>query len=250
MKAMILAAGYGTRLRPLTNEKPKALIEIYGKPILELIILKLIASGVDEIIINTHHFPEQIEAFLQRHRNYDIAIELSYEPEILGTGGGLLNVRHFFTGTAPFIVHNVDILSTIDLADMYQYHLENNALATLAIQQRKSSRTFIVDDRHFICGHHDADNQRVRLRRQPFGNTHLMAFCGIHVISPALFQKTTATGRCSIVDIYLELIGQGEPIIGFQADQYYWRDIGRYETLHQIEKDLATGEIKFNDLLM
>ncbi len=249
MKAMILAAGYGTRLQPLTNEKPKALIEIDGRPLLELIIWKLVASGVDAIIINTHHFAEQIESFLQGRRNFGIRIELSYEPEILGTGGGLLKAKQFLEGADPFILHNVDIFSTIDLGEMYRYHLRTKALATLAIQQRPSSRGFIVDDRGFICGHHDADNQRTRLRREPFGNTHVMGFCGIHVISPALFQKTSATGRCSIVDIYLELIGQGEPIVGFPADRFYWRDIGRLEALHRIHEDLAARTVHIGDFM-
>lgn len=246
---MILAAGYGTRLRPLTNEKPKALIEINGRPLLELIIVKLIAHGVNAIIINTHHFSEQIEEFLHRHRYFGIHFKLSYEPEILGTGGGLINVKHFLEGTDPFILHNVDILSTIDLDVMYQYHQRNKALATLAVQQRNSSRTFIVDDRNFVCGHHDTDNQRIHLRREPSGSSRLMAFCGIHIISPELFRKTSATGRCSIVDIYLELIGQGEPVVAFPADQFYWRDIGRLETLNQIQQDLQSNKIRITDFL-
>ncbi|HEX9973878.1 MAG TPA: sugar phosphate nucleotidyltransferase, partial [bacterium] len=206
MKAMILAAGYGTRLQPLTNRTPKALVEIDGIPMLQLIIVKLINTGVDEIIINTHHFADQIAAFLHSNDNFRIRVELSHEDQILGTGGGLKKAEYFFDDNQPFFLHNVDILSTIDLRQMYRYHQDNGAMATLAIQQRDTSRGFIVDEQNRICGHEDKDNQRIRLKRLPQGKTQFMAFCGIHVISPEIFPFITETGRFSIIDSYLKLI--------------------------------------------
>lgn len=249
MKAMILAAGYGTRLKPLTNEKPKALIEIQNIPLLELIIRKLIATGVSEIIINTHHLPEQIVHFILKNHSFGIHIEFSHESEILGTGGGLKKASHFFDDNRPFFLYNVDILSTINLSRMYQYHLENKTLVTLALQQRETSRYFIVDDANNICGHEDLDNRRTRLRREPSGSSRLMAFCGIHVISTKIFDYIEESGRFSIVNVYLKLIEQGFPIIGFPADGFYWKDIGKLETLDEIKYDLNNRIVRFEALI-
>jgi NDP-sugar pyrophosphorylase family protein len=246
MKAMILAAGYGTRLRPLTNDKPKALVEIDGIPLLQLIIHRLIATGADEIIINTHHLADRIQAFLENNHYFGIQIELSHESEILGTGGGLKKASYFFDNGQPFFLHNVDILSTINLSQMYQYHLNHAAIATLAIQQRYTSRGFIVDDQSYICGHEDKDNHRTRLKRNPQGKSRFMAFCGIHVISPAIFQYIDEKGRFSIVDVYLKLIEKGLPIIGYLVDQFYWQDIGKLDTLNEINKDITAGVIQLD----
>jgi len=249
MKAMILAAGYGTRLRPLTDEKPKALIAINGVPLLQFIIKKLIATGVSEIIINTHHLSDQIVNFIQKNSYFGIHIEFSHEPQILGTGGALNKVRYFFDDDRPFFLHNVDILSTINLAQMYQYHLDQKSLVTLALQHRETGRYFIVDDKNNICGHEDLDIQRTRLRRKPYGSSHLMAFCGIHVISPRIFNYIAESGRFSIIDVYLKLIEQGLPIVGFHADEFYWKDIGKLETLDEIKFELNNGIVGLDSLV-
>ncbi|UCE08496.1 MAG: nucleotidyltransferase family protein [bacterium] len=249
MKAMILAAGYGTRLKPLTDEKPKALIEIQNIPLLELIIKKLIATGVSEIIINSHHFAEQIVHFIQKNNSFGIRIEFSHEPEILGTGGGLKKVSYFFNNDQSFFLHNVDILSTINLAEMYQYHLDKNAMVTLAVQKRSTNRYLIVDDQNYICGHEDTDNKRTRLKRIPTGKSSLKAFCGIHIISPKIFNFLEESGRFSVIDVYLKLIEQGLPIIGFPADEFYWKDIGKLETLDEIKHDLNNGIVQFETLI-
>ncbi|MCI0495216.1 nucleotidyltransferase family protein [candidate division KSB1 bacterium] len=246
---MILAAGYGTRLQPLTNHKPKALVEIDGIPLLQLIIAKLIKTGVDEIIINTHHFADQIAAFLHANYNFGIRVELSHEDEILGTGGGLKKASYFFNDEAPFFLHNVDIVSTIDLKRMYRFHQDRGAMVTLAIQSRETSRGFIMDEQNAICGHEDRDNQRTRLKRAPKGKTQFMAFCGIHAISPEIFRYIDETGRFSIIDAYLNLIEQGFPILGFHADDFYWKDIGKLETLEEIQQDLKNKTINWDDLL-
>ena len=245
---MILAAGYGTRLRPLTDQKPKALVEVNGISLLEIVIKKLIASGVTEIIINTHHLSEQIVAFLKSKNNFGIRVELSHENEILGTGGGLKQASYFFDDAQPFFLHNVDIFSTIDLRHLYQFHLDRNALATLAIQTRESNRYFIVDDQNNICGHGDLENQRIRLPRKPVGSSHPMGFCGIHVISPKIFEFIESSGRFSIVDLYLKLIEKDLPIIGYPADGFYWKDIGKLETLQEIQRDLDGGVIRHENL--
>ena len=248
MKAMILAAGYGTRLKPLTEKIPKALIKIYDKPLLELVIRKLIATGVKEIIINVHHFAEQIEDFLNTENNFGIHIELSKESEILGTGGGLKKAAWFFDEKKPFFLHNVDILSTINLAEMYDFHLQKKSLATLALKQRQSKRFFILDENNFICGHEDVSKQRRRIKRNPAGEIRLMPFSGIHVISPQLFKFIERTGAFSIVDIYLDLIEKGLPVIGYRADKFFWKDIGKMNTLTEVKKEIEAGKIRFQEL--
>ena len=249
MKAMILAAGFGTRLKPLTNKIPKALIEVNHTPLLELVIEKLIASGVTEIIINTHHNAEQIESFVREKRDFGILIEFSRELEILGTGGGLKKAAFFFDDGAPFFLHNVDILSTIDLSKMYQYHLERNALVTLALKQRESERFFIVDEKNIICGHENTTKKIRRLIRSPNGKIRQIPFCGIHVISPKIFDYFEQEGKFSIVDVDLYLIGRGLPFIGYAADQCYWKDIGKLEELDVVQREIAMGNIKIEDFI-
>ncbi len=249
MKAMILAAGYGTRLKPLTDKIPKALIEVNQTPLLELVIKKLVATGVTEIIINIHHHAEQIESFIREKKNFGIRIELSRESEILGTGGGLKKAAYFFDDNTSFFLHNVDILSTINLAEMYQYHNERNALVTLALKKRETKRFFVIDDNNFICGHEDISKKLRRMKRKPNGKIRLMPFCGIHVISPKIFDYFKQTGSCSIVDVYLDLIEKGLPVIGYQADQFYWKDIGKMEALEEVQKELSNGKIRLEILM-
>ena len=141
MKALIFAAGLGTRLKPLTDKIPKALIPIGGKPLLEHVILKLKASGFNEIIVNVHHFPDQIIDFLKSKNNFDIRIEVSDERNLLlDTGGGIKNTAWFFDDGKPFLVHNVDILSNVDLNDLYNEHIHSDSLATLVVSKRDTFR--------------------------------------------------------------------------------------------------------------
>jgi mannose-1-phosphate guanylyltransferase len=231
MKAMILAAGIGTRLRPLTNTIPKALIEINGTPLIEHVIRRLIEAGVDEIIINLHHFPEQIRQFLQQKSHFGIRIEYSLEKTLLDTGGGLKKARHFFDDGKPFILHNVDVISTIDLNEMYQHHCRNGNLATLAVIRRKTSRYLIFDASGSLCGWRSEKDKLTILSRKPDGKTSELGFCGIHVISPAVFEEMTAEGSFSIIKTYLRLTNLSKPIRAFYADQYQWQDVGRMEDL-------------------
>lgn len=152
MKAMILAAGLGTRLRPLTNDRPKALVEVAGKPLLEHAITKLTQQGTRDIIINTHHFAEKIAEFLESKKNFGVHIELSHEPTLLDTGGGLNKAAHFFNDGEPFLLYNTDVLSNIDLGAMLAVHQRTGALATLAVRDRKTSRYFLFDDDGRLVG--------------------------------------------------------------------------------------------------
>jgi len=238
---MILAAGLGTRLRPLTDDRPKALVEINGRTLLEITLSRLRSFGVREVIINVHHFAAMVVEYLKTNDNFGMRIEVSREQVLLDTGGGLKRAARFFVDNSgrseePFIVHNVDVLSTIDLRRMVQFHTENQALATLAVQDRKTSRYLLFDDQLQLCGRRSGDDQPefVGGRQQ----AHVLAFSGIHVISPRFLTMMNEDGAFSIITPYLRLAAQGEKILAFQADEYYWRDLGKPENLAQAEQDL------------
>jgi NDP-sugar pyrophosphorylase family protein len=249
MKAMIFAAGLGTRLRPLTNDRPKALVEIDGRTLLEITLARLREFGIREVVINAHYFADKIVAYLKQHDDFGMRIAVSHEDVLLDTGGGLKQAAHFFLAGAddaekpdeePIVVHNVDVLSTIDLGRMAEVHIANKALATLAVQERKTSRYLLFDERMELCGRRigdDATAEPVRPSRQ----VKPLAFSGVHVISPRLFAKLTEEGVFSIVTSYLRLAGEGETIYGFRADQYYWRDVGRPEDLERAARELKAG---------
>jgi NDP-sugar pyrophosphorylase family protein len=245
MKAMILAAGLGTRLRPLTDNRPKALVEIDGRTLLEITLSRLRKFGVSEVIINVHHFAHMIVEYLKTNDSFGMYIEISREDVLLDTGGGLKKAAHFFVGDSgrpdssgqePFIVHNVDVLSAIDLRRMVQFHNEHQALATLAVQDRKTSRYLMFDDQFQLCGRRSGDDQPELVRGCEQAQS--LAFSGIHVISPRLLALMAEDGAFSIIASYLRLAAQGEKILAFRADEYYWRDLGRPEGVAHAAKDL------------
>lgn len=243
MKAMVLAAGLGTRLRPLTNDRPKALVEVNGRTLLEITLARLRAFGVAEVIVNAHHFADKIVEYLAANRNFGMHLEISREDgQLLDTGGGLKKAAWFFqqVGDEPFLLHNVDVLSNIDLAQMLQFHHEHNALATLAVQERTSSRQLLFDDAGLLCGRRFEKEQRTELARsaEPL---HPLAFCGIHLLSPRLLPRMTETGVFSIIETYLRLAGEGEKIVAFRADGDLWRDLGTVESLQQAATEPQRG---------
>jgi NDP-sugar pyrophosphorylase family protein len=225
MKAMILAAGLGTRLRPLTNDRPKALVEVAGRTLLEITLKRLHDSGIREVIINVHHFADMVVDRLKTMDNFGMRIEVSREDVLLDTGGGLKKAAWFFAGDETFILHNVDVISTIDLQRMVTFHTDNEALATLAVKDRKTSRPLLFDE-------------RLQLRGR--GTDSGLAFSGIHVISSRLFPLLTEEGVFSIIPAYLRLALQGERILGFRTDEYYWRDLGKLEDLAAAENELRS----------
>lgn len=246
MKAMILAAGLGTRLRPLTNDCPKALVEINNRTLLEITIERLKTFGVNEIIVNVHHHAPKIVEYLKSKNNFGIRIEISREDDLLlDTGGGLKKAAWFFlegNSTEPFLLHNVDVLSNIDLRRMTEFHKQQNALATLAVRQRNSSRQLLFDENNLLVGRRksaESTNEIVR----PSAKQQPLAFSGIHVISPRLLNLITEEGVFSIIDTYLRLAADGEKIAAFRADQYHWRDLGRPEELQKGAEDIANQQI-------
>jgi NDP-sugar pyrophosphorylase family protein len=243
MKAMILAAGLGTRLRPLTNDRPKALVEVGGRTLLEIAITRLRSFGVRQAIVNVHHFADMVVDYLKANNNFGVYIEVSREEVLLDTGGGLKKAAAFlrYSGghskkKAPFILHNVDVLSTIDLGRMVEFHAETGALATLAVRDRETSRHLLFDEKHQLCGRRSGHEQTPELVR-PAAQVDAWAFSGIHVISPRIFELMTEEGAFSIVNSYLRLAAQGENVLAFRDDRYYWRDLGRPENVKQAERD-------------
>ena len=242
MKAMILAAGLGTRLRPLTDDRPKALVEVAGRTMLEITLTRLRDFGVREVIVNVHHFADMVVDYLKSNDNFDMRIEVSREDELLDTGGGLKKAEWFFlenynSAEQPFILHNVDVISTIDLGRMLKFHGEHQALATLAVQDRETSRYLLFDDHYQLCGRRAGRDGNAELVRSS-QRTNALAFSGIHVISPRLFDMITEEGAFSIISTYLRLAAQGERILAFRADQYSWRDLGRPGNVARAAQDL------------
>ncbi len=238
MKAMVFAAGLGTRLRPLTDDCPKALVEVSGRTMLEITLERLRVFGVSEAIVNVHHFAGMVIDYIEANRKFGMRIAISHEDVLLDTGGGLKKAMWFFLEGGhdePFLVHNVDVISTIDLARMVAFHREHGALATLAVQARPTSRPLLFDDSGQFHGRAGPGE----LEQEP--GLQALAFGGIHVISPRIFEKLTDEGVFSIITSYIRLAAEREKILGFRADEYYWRDLGRPENLEQVARDLAGG---------
>ncbi len=237
MKALIFAAGLGTRLKPLTDTMPKALVPIGGTPLLEHLILKMKAAGVDEIVVNVHHFADQIIDFLRAKENFGIRIHISDErDELLETGGGIRKAAQFFTTDEPILVHNVDILSNVDFAQFYAQH-DDGALATLLVSARKSSRYLCFDNEHRLAGWVNVANGAVKSPYADFAadNYTKLAFAGIQVVSPRIFSLMEEwRGAFSIIDFYLALAAQ-ERIDGMEDNHLQLLDVGKIDVLHDAE---------------
>lgn len=230
---MILAAGLGTRLRPLTDRIPKALIEVGGVPILERVARGLIAAGADRLIINLHYLGEAIRRYVEEREGFGVEAQFSDEPErALETGGGMLKAAGLFRGDAPFFVHNVDILSDVPLARMYAEHEAARPLATLAVMERPSSRYLLFDDEG-LFGRVD-EGKGIRIEARPrVGAEMRLAFAGIHVIDARFPEMLEERGAFSILEPYLRLVGQGKRILPFRVDGWRWVDIGKPQQLEE-----------------
>lgn len=244
MKALIFAAGLGTRLKPLTDTMPKALVPIDGKPLLEHVILKLKAAGFNQIIVNVHHFPDQIIEFLKSKNNFDLRIEISDERDkLLDTGGGVKKAKWFFDDGKPFLVHNVDILSNIDLQSLYQQHLETSPLATLVVSERDTFRYFLFDKEARLKGWINEKTGEVRPNH--LANTELfnkLAFSGIQVLSPDVFKLMDHfSDHFSIVDFYLRNAAQ-QKIKAYVPHALKMIDVGKLNVLTEAEQFVKNGQ--------
>lgn len=255
MKAMIFAAGMGTRLKPFTDSHPKALAPICGHAMLGLVIEKLKSAGVDEFVVNIHHFGEQILDYLASHDNFGVTIHISDERErLLDTGGGILAARQWLEGSEPFIVHNADVLTDFDIREMVRQHDEADAVATLLCKHRETSRYLLFNP----------GNGRMRgwtniktgeLKPETLASSDgltALAFGGVHVVSPYIFtnlEKYAASlggdeliPKFSITDFYIADCTL-EPIYGYGPSRpYRWHDIGRMESLAEAELDFCESD--------
>jgi len=236
MKAMIFAAGLGTRLRPLTDNKPKALVEINGVSLLELVIRRLISFDYTDIIVNVHHFSDDVISFLQSKNNFGVNITISDERDmLLDTGGGLQKAAWFFNDNKPFLVHNVDVISNIDLTKMYDFHCESNGLATLAVMQRETSRYFLFNSQMELCGWKNiTTNELISLGIDDY-SLSLFAFSGIHIIDPKIFQYIDESGKFSMTNVYLKLANK-HIIKRFAHTESWWMDLGKPEAIKKAEQ--------------
>jgi NDP-sugar pyrophosphorylase family protein len=237
MQAIIFSAGLGTRLKPLTDTMPKALVPVAGKPLLQWNIEKLITAGCSLIVVNVHHFPDMIRDFLEKNDNFGITIRISDESgELLDTGGGLLRAAPLFSTGEPIIAHNVDVISHLELNTVMQFHSENNALATLVVRDRQTQRYLLFDNRMLLCGWMNKATGEVKhagrlcdSAQKPF------AFSGIQVISPEVFTLIQQRGKFSVIDAWLSLAAQNR-ILGFEDKSELWMDLGKQEQLDEVRK--------------
>jgi N-acetyl-alpha-D-muramate 1-phosphate uridylyltransferase len=234
MKAMILAAGLGTRLRPLTDDIPKALIKVGNTPLLEYAIKKLKHYGFEDIIINIHHHPDMIIKFLETNNNFGVNICISDERDmLLDTGGGLKKAASFFSGSDPFLIYNCDIITDLNLKKLYEYHIEHGAMGTLAVMNRETSRYFIFDDNNTLCGWWNKATGEKKSVRWSDLTFRSMAFSGIQVVSPRALELFPDKKVFSLVEFYL-LIARDNRIEGYDHSDTRWADIGKFETLEQM----------------
>ena len=232
---MIFAAGLGTRLRPLTDNIPKALVPIAGKPLLEHVILKLKAAGFDEIIVNIHHFPTQIIDFLKEKNSFEIRIEVSNEQDmLLDTGGGIRNAAWFFDDGNPFLVHNVDILSNVDLKALYNEHVTQNSLATLVVSKRDTFRYLLFDDDNRLCGWiNEKTGETKPIHFTDISGYNKFAFAGIQALSSQIFNiMENLEPKFSIIDFYLSNV-RNQIIKGYTPTDFKMMDVGKLNVLDE-----------------
>ncbi len=235
--AMILAAGRGTRLQPLTDRVPKALVEVGGVPMLEHVARRLADAGTTRLIVNIHHLGEQVRDFLNKRDFFGLEGLISDEAEeLLDTGGGLLKAAPLFRRTAPFFLHNVDVLCNADLKAMYSAaSASDGRLATLAVMARETNR-YLLFDEEGLCGHGNEERGTELLARPTVGLTERLGFGGIHVIDPRIFNLIEEQGIFSIIPLYMRLAGAGERILPWRIDDADWIDIGTPEKLAEGER--------------
>jgi len=244
MKAMILAAGLGTRLKPFTNSTPKALVPILGKPVIEHVILKLKKQGFNEIIINIHHFGDQIIDFIKSKSYFDIRIEFSDEQDkLLDTGGAIKKASWFFDTDESILIHNTDIISDVNLSAVYDNHIQNKAMATLVVNERKSSRYLFFDENNNLKGWvNEKSGKTISSSDYNPLKHHKLAFFGIHVLSgSAVSYMKDFPDKFSIIDFYLSICDKNS-VHAFLANDNYMVDVGKLESLDRAEEFLNAQE--------
>lgn len=233
MKALILAAGVGSRLAPLTDGTPKALLPVGGVPMLERNLLRLKAAGVKSFVVNAHHHAQKVADFCaDLSRRHGVPVSVSREDDLLlDTGGAIKKAAALLRGREPFFIHNADVVTDLDLKKLYAAHLESGALATLSVRERESGRAYLFDAKGRFVGHDDRKSDRVTWAKTAVGGAQRLPFDGVHAVSPALLDKMTESGVFSITKTYLRLAAAGADIRAFRGDAWSWFDAGTPEKL-------------------
>jgi len=239
MNAMLFAAGLGTRLQPITDKTPKALVSVAGKTLLERAVQLLAAQGVTKIVINVHHHAEQIVQYVKSQGYFGLTIHFSDERnELLDTGGGLLKAAPWLRNDGPFIALNADIITNIDFKKMMQTHLQHKALASLAVRDRPESGRQLLFDTEGLLGGWQNSKTGESILFKVENLLSPLAFSGAHIIDPEWFEQQTQRGKFSIIDSYLQL-GREMAIVAHQHNEDYWFDVGSAEKLAEAEAFLV-----------
>jgi NDP-sugar pyrophosphorylase family protein len=233
MKAMIFAAGLGTRLNIETSDKPKALVNVGGKTLLQLAIEKLKREGISEIVVNVHHFSAQVISFLNKH-DFGISVHISDETEtLLDTGGGLKKAAPILKGTEPILIYNVDILSSLNIQKVLENHQKSGALVTLVVRKRETQRYLKFDANKQLVGWLNKKTGETKVSvPDNFDKATEMAYSGIHIIQPEIFHMMSSEERFPIFKLYLEL-AKTHLIKGYFDDSDLWMDVGKPEQLEK-----------------
>ena len=246
-QAMIFAAGLGTRLKPLTDTMPKALVRIGGEPLIKHVVLRLKEAGFQRIVVNVHHFAQQIIDYLEENEHFGLDIRISDETEqLLETGGGIKKARDLFDPHSPVLIHNVDILSNVDLTAFYDHACSFGAEATLLVSERQTKRYLLFDDEYRLVGWTNKETGEVKSPhnwvKDELQSLQMLAFSGIHVFSPALFPMMDQwPDRFPIIDFYLKACAT-HPLSGYVADNLRMIDVGKLDSLQQAEEFLLDNK--------
>lgn len=244
MEALVFAAGLGTRLKEQTQNKPKALVLLAGKPLLQHVIERMKSFGIDHIVINVHHFADQVFEFIASNQSFGIQIDISDERDLLlDTGGGLKKAGHFFSGNEPILIYNVDVISNFDLNNLLEFHRLNNALATLVVRQRETSRYLMFDENMLLSGWKNfSSGETIVSREDSFANSRPFAFSGIHIVQPEILDLITEEGKFPIMDLYLRL-AKFQKIKGYLDQSDLWMDLGKPDQIIEAERLFCSRRI-------
>ncbi|MBE0649936.1 MAG: nucleotidyltransferase family protein [Bacteroidales bacterium] len=238
MKAMILAAGLGTRLGSLTKDKPKALVPFGGRPMLEGLILRLKGQGFEDILINVHHHAEQIMQFVKEHQALGVDIRFSHEKDaLLDTGGAIAFAKNFFKGAEPVLIHNVDVYSDINFRKLFEFHTRKQSMATLVVRDRETGRKLLFDEEMGLKGWENQKTGERKWVKEPHENLSSLAYSGIYVVSPDFAENIPFTGAFSIIDTWLKMASD-YPIYGWFDANSLWYDLGSPDRIKRAEEEL------------
>jgi len=238
MKAFILAAGLGSRLAPLTNNKPKALVEVNGKPMLQNLIEKLVSQGFNELLVNVHHYGDLIVNFLKANNNFGVKVTISDERDrLLDTGGAMVKAAWFFYGDEPVLVHNVDVFTDMNFVNLMELHKKSKALVSLVIRNRDSSRKLLFDSNRHLKGWKHLQKNEIKWVDKPEAEVVERAYSGIYVASPSYPEKMQQEGSFSVVTEWLNMASR-HVIAGVEYNEGLWFDLGSADKIYEAEQKI------------